>query len=342
MKSMRAGTMEHRRKIRAAQVMAVLGALILAAFLISMNTGFIKLSPWDVMKTLVGAGTEKQELVLFDFRLPRIVLSVLVGAGLAVSGAILQGVSRNALADPGLLGISAGAGLAVILFISFYPMTEGAPVYLLPLCAFAGASLTAAVIYSLAFRKGQGVAPTRLILVGIAVSAGISAAMIVLTIKLNPEKFQFVSVWLAGSIWGANWHFVMALLPWLMILLPYVMVKARVLDILRLGEPLAIGLGTSTERERIRLLAAAVGLAGASVAVGGGIGFVGLIGPHLARRLVGPHHQYLIPASALAGGLLLIVADTLARWILQPSEIPVGIVVAIIGAPYFIYLLMKT
>ncbi|MBO8165133.1 MAG: iron ABC transporter permease [Brevibacillus sp.] len=342
MSPIQSGAVEHRRKIRAVKVMAVLGACIVTSFIISMNTGFIKLSPWEVVKTLFGGGTEKQALVLFDFRLPRIVLSVLVGAGLAVSGAILQGVSRNALADPGLLGINAGAGLAVVLYVSFYRISEGAPVFLLPLVAFAGASLTAAAIYSLAFRRGQGITPTRLILVGIAISAGISAAMIVLTIKLNPQNFQFVSIWLAGTIWGADWNFVTALLPWIMLLLPYVMYKARVLDILHLGEQLAISLGTSTERERIRLLAAAVGLAGSCVAVGGGIGFVGLIGPHLARRLVGPKHQYLIPASALTGGLLLIVADTLARWILQPSEIPVGIVVAVIGAPYFIYLLVKT
>jgi iron complex transport system permease protein len=336
------GAMEHRRKMRAVKVMVLLGAFLVTAFLLSMNTGYIKLSPWDVMKTLFGAGTEKQELVLIDFRLPRIVLSVLVGAGLAVSGTILQGVSRNALADPGLLGINAGAGLAVVWFVSLYQVSEGVPVFLLPLVAFTGASLTAAAIYSLAFQRGQGISPTRLILVGIAVSAGISAAIIVLTMKLNPQNFQFVSTWLAGSIWGTNWHFVIALLPWIMVLLPFVMGKARVLDILHLGEQLAIGLGTSTERERIRLLAAAVGLAGSCVAVGGGIGFVGLIGPHLVRRLVGPNHQYVIPVTALAGGLLLIAADTLARWILQPSEIPVGIVVAIIGAPYFIYLLMKT
>jgi iron complex transport system permease protein len=342
MTPIQSGAVEHTRKIRAAKVMVALGACMIAAFIISMNTGFIHLSPWEVMKTLFGGGTEKQELVLFEFRLPRIVVSVLVGAGLAVSGAVLQGVSRNPLADPGLLGINAGAGLAVVLFVSFYRMSEGAPVFLLPILAFAGASVTAAAIYSLAFRRGQGITPTRLILVGIAVSAGISAAMIVLTIKLNPQNFQFVSVWLAGSIWGTNWDFVTALLPWILVLLPYVMYKARVLDILHLGEQLSIGLGTSTERERIRLLAAAVGLAGSCVAVGGGIGFVGLIGPHLARRLVGPKHQYVIPVSAFAGGFLLIVADTLARWMLQPSEIPVGIVIAVIGAPYFIYLLMKT
>ncbi len=341
MNPIQSGAVEHKSNIRAVKVMVVLGALMITVFLISMNTGFIKLTPWEVIKTLFGAGTEKQELVLFDFRLPRIVLSVLVGAGLAVSGAILQGVSRNPLADPSWLGINAGAGLAVVLFVSYYRMSEDVPVFLLPFLAFAGASLTAAAIYSLAFRKGQGITPTRLLLVGIAVSAGMNAAIIVLTTKLHPQNFQFVFMWLAGNIWGASWKFVSALLPWIMVLLPYVMVKARVLDILRLGEPLAIGLGTSTQRERIRLLAVAVGLAGSCVAAGGGISFVGLIGPHLARRLVGPKHQYLLPVSALAGGLLLIAADTLARWILQPLEIPIGIVVAVIGAPYFIYLLMK-
>jgi iron complex transport system permease protein len=180
------------------------------------------------------------------------------------------------------------------------------------------------------------------LLVGIAVAAGIGAAMIVLTLKLNPTKFQSVSVWLAGSIWGTNWKFVLALFPWLAILVPFAFMKARVLNVMNLGEQVATGLGTSVERERLYLLAAAVGLAGSCVAVGGGIGFVGLIGPHLARRLVGPNHKYLLPASALAGGLLLIVADTLARVIVQPSEIPTGIVVAVIGAPYFLYLLARS
>ncbi|MEW9673095.1 FecCD family ABC transporter permease [Ammoniphilus sp. 3BR4] len=322
--------------------MGALAALLILSLLVSVNTGLIRLSPMDVVKTLFGAGTEKQELILFDFRLPRIILSVLVGAGLAVSGAILQGISRNVLADPGILGINAGAGLAVVLFISFYPSKEVAPVFLLPFMALLGAGLTALLIYLLAYKKDQGISPTRLILVGIAVAAGISAAMIVLNTRLDPRTFQLAAIWLAGSIWGTNWKFVLAILPWLIILLPYTIYKARVLNVLNLNEHTAIGLGTSIEKERLGLIATAVALAGSSVAVGGGIGFVGLIGPHLARRLVGPQHQFLIPVSAMAGGLLLIVADTLARYIIQPSEIPVGIVVSVIGAPYFLYLLAKS
>ncbi|MNI33127.1 Iron-uptake system permease protein FeuC [compost metagenome] len=202
--------------------------------------------------------------------------------------------------------------------------------------------MTATLIYVLAYKKNEGLSPTRLILVGIAVAAGISALMIVLTLKLDPQNYQFVAIWLAGSIWGTNWKFVLALLPWLLVLLPYAFYKARVLNVLNLGEQVATGLGTKVEGERVRMLAVAVGLAGSCVAVGGAIGFVGLIGPHLARRLVGPKHQFLLPASALAGALLLIVSDTIGRSILQTSEIPTGIVVAIIGAPYFLYLLAKS
>ncbi|WP_409344718.1 FecCD family ABC transporter permease [Paenibacillus sp. MBLB4367] len=330
------------RKIRFITVMAIMAALVTTAFIVSMNTGFIRLSPMEVLRTLFGGGTEKQALILFEFRLPRIVISVLVGAGLAVAGAILQGLSRNGLADPGIFGINAGAGLAVVLFISFYPTKQAAPVFMMPFLALIGAGATAVLICVLAYRRGRGVTPVRLILVGIAVAAGISAAMIVLTLRLSPENYQFVSVWLAGSIWGSNWKFVIALLPWIVVLLPIAFYKARTLNVLNLGDEMAKGLGTPIVKEQLSLIAVAIGLAGACVATGGGIGFVGLIGPHLARRLVGPQHEFLLPASALAGGLLLIVADTLARTVVQPSEIPTGIVVAIIGAPYFLYLLAKS
>lgn len=334
-------TYESTRQRKAVLVMLVLGALIVIAFLISMNTGYIRLSPMDVLKTFFGGGTDKQDLILFQFRLPRIVISILIGAGLAVSGCVMQGISRNALADPGILGINAGAGLVVMLFISFYPSTSAAPVFMLPLLALGGGLATAALIFALAYQRHRGLLPTRLLLTGIAVAAAISAATLVLTLRLSPEKYQFVATWMAGSIWGTNWKFVLALLPWILILLPYVFFKANAMNVLNLGEAIAKGLGAPVSKEQVKLLTAAVGLAASSVAVSGGIGFVGLIGPHLARRLVGPRHQLLLPTSALAGMLLVLVADTLARWILQPSEIPTGIVVAVIGAPYFLYLLAR-
>ncbi len=322
-------------------VLSILTILIIITFIISMNTGVIKLTPMEVLRTLFGQGDAQQQLILFEFRLPRIVIAVLVGMGLAISGAILQGISRNALADPGILGINAGAGLAVMLFISFFPATAAAPVYLLPVLAFFGSGMTAILIYALSYKRHEGITPMRLLLTGIAVAAGISSAMIVLTLRLSPENYQFVATWLAGSIWGSNWKFVLSLLPWLVVLLPFVYTKSRVLNILNLGELTAVGLGASIEKERRWLLAASVGLAGASVSVSGGIGFVGLIAPHLARQLVGAKHQFLLPASALVGGLLVLMADTIGRSLLEPSEIPAGIVVAVLGAPYFLYLLAR-
>ncbi|MFJ7889499.1 FecCD family ABC transporter permease [Lysinibacillus xylanilyticus] len=322
-------------------ILGALALLIVITFVISMNTGVIKLTPMEVIRTLFGQGDTQQQLILFEFRLPRIVLAVLVGISLAISGAILQGISKNALADPGILGINAGAGLAVMLYISFFPSTKAAPVYLLPVLAFVGSGITAILIYTLSYRRHEGISPMRLILTGIAVAAGISSAMIVLTLRLTPENYQFVATWLAGSIWGSSWRFVLSLLPWLLILLPFVYSKSRVLNVLNLGEITAVGLGASIERERRWLLAASVGLAGASVSVSGGIGFVGLIAPHLARQLVGAKHQFLLPTAALLGGLLVLMADTIGRSILEPSEIPAGIVVAVLGAPYFLYLLTR-
>ncbi|WP_431811521.1 FecCD family ABC transporter permease [Lysinibacillus sp. FW12] len=322
-------------------IMVILIVLIFITFIISMNTGVIKLTPLDILWTLLGQGDAQQQVILFEFRLPRIVIAVFVEMGLAISGAILQGVSKNALADPGILGINAGAGLAVMLYVSFFPITKAAPVYLLPVLAFIGAGLTAVIIYTLSYRRHEGITPMRLILTGVAVAAGISSAMIVLTLRLSPENYQFVATWLAGSIWGSNWLFVFSLLPWLVILLPFVFVKATVLNVLNLGELTTVGLGASIEKERRWLLVAAVGLAGASVSVSGGIGFVGLIAPHLARQLVGAKHQFLLPTAALLGGFLVLMADTVGRSILEPSEIPTGIVVAVIGAPYFLYLLAR-
>lgn len=331
--------LQKEKRIR--RIVFVLLVLIAIALLVSLNTGHIRLSPKEVILTLFGQGTGQQDLILFDFRLPRIVIAMLVGAGLAVAGTVLQGVVRNPLADPGIIGINAGAGLAVMLFISFFPTLTVVPVFIMPILAFVGAGAAAIAIYMFSYKRHEGISPLRLVLTGVAIAAGINALMIVLTLRLSPENYQFLATWMAGSIWGSNWKFVFALLPWLIMLIPFVYSKASVLNVLNLGDETAVGLGTNLERERRVLLAAAVGIAAASVSISGGIGFVGLIAPHLTRRLVGDKHEYVIPVSALVGALLLIVADTIGRAILQPSEIPAGIIVAIIGSPYFLYLLAR-
>ncbi len=333
----------YKRKvvIRNTAVIAGCGALLVISFIISMNTGYSKLSPLDTFRTLFGGGSDKENLILFGLRLPRIVISILVGAGLALSGCIIQGISKNALADPGLLGINAGAGLAVILFVLFFGSQSYLSVFTLPILAIFGGGLTAILIYILAYKRQSGLAPIRLILTGVAVQAGLSALTTVLVIKLDDTQFDFVATWQAGSIWGSNWKFVIALLPWLLLLIPYVLSKSRVLDVLNLGDDTACGLGAQVEKERRRLLAASVALAASCVAVSGSISFVGLIAPHLARRLVGPRHRILLPACTLTGAVLVSVSDTIARVIVQPFEIPTGIMVAIVGAPYFLYLLAR-
>lgn len=334
---------EYKRKtaLRNIAVVLIFSVLLILSFIVSMNTGYSKLSPLDTLRTLFGGGSSKENLILFGFRLPRIVISMLVGAGLALSGCIIQGVSRNALADPGLLGINAGAGLTVILFVLFFGSQSYLSVFTLPFLALLGGGLAAILIYALAYKREGGLAPIRLILTGVAMQAGLSALTTVLVVKLDETQFDFVATWQAGSIWGSNWKFVLALLPWLLFLIPYVLSKSRALDVLSLGDDIAYGLGASVEKERRRLLVSAVALAASCVAVSGSISFVGLIAPHLARRLVGPRHRILLPVCALAGAVLVSVSDTVARVIAQPFEIPTGIMVAIIGAPYFLYLLVK-
>ncbi|SFG18435.1 iron complex transport system permease protein [Halobacillus alkaliphilus] len=334
----------NKKQRRFGWIISILGASLLLLFLFSLNMGVVNIAPLEVIRTLLGSGSSTQEMVLFDIRLPKMMLALLIGAGLGVSGAILQGVSRNDLADPGILGINTGAGFAIIVYIFFFQGSmsklSGLGIYAMPLFALAGAFLAAFLIYLLAWKKG--INPVRLILVGIGVNSGFSAALIIFQVKMNPQDFTQAMVWLAGDIWGGNWDFVAALAPWIILLTVYAMYKASVLNILNLGDQISTGLGAAVEKERRVLLALAVALAGLCVAAGGGIAFLGLVAPHLARRLVGPKHETLIPVTALIGALILLAADTVGKNLIAPAEIPVGIVVTIVSTPYFIYLLMKT
>lgn len=233
---------EYKRKmaLRNVAVVLIFSVLLILSFVVSMNTGYSKLSPLDTLRTLFGGGSSKENLILFGFRLPRIVISMLVGAGLALSGCIIQGVSRNALADPGLLGINAGAGLTVILFVLFFGSQSYLSVFTLPFLALLGGGLAAILIYALAYKREGGLAPIRLILTGVAMQAGLSALTTVLVVKLDETQFDFVATWQAGSIWGSNWKFVLALLPWLLLLIPYVLSKSRALDVLSLGDDICL------------------------------------------------------------------------------------------------------
>ncbi|MGO4886334.1 FecCD family ABC transporter permease [Anaerobacillus sp. MEB173] len=322
-------------------VLIILFLLIVVTSVIGMGLGYSSLSYDRLLPTILGQGTFKEEFVLFSIRLPRMIITLLAGMALALSGAILQGLTRNDLADPGIIGINAGAGAAIAVFFLFFPINAGAFVYMLPLVAFGGALLTALAIYLFAYDRNAGLQPVRLVLIGIGFSMALSGLMIVLVSSAERAKVDFIAKWLAGNIWGADWPFIWAILPWLIILIPFSLYKANRLNVLGLGEPVAIGVGLAIERERIVLLLTAVALAASAVSVTGGITFVGLMGPHIAKALVGPRNQLFIPVAVLIGGWLLLVADTIGRNFLDPDGIPAGIMVALIGAPYFMYLLLK-
>lgn len=331
--------MSQQSRVRVTMVSAFI--VLLALFVISVATGYVSLSPAQLARTILGQGTSREQLILFDFRLPRIIIAVLAGMGLAVSGAILQSITRNPLSDPGILGINAGAGLMVVFYIMFFTAESTYFLYLLPLFALIGGGLAAIAIYLMAYKKGEGIEPTRLVLMGVGMAAALNGAILTLSSRMEREEYDFFANWMAGRIWGDDWTFVLALLPWLLLFLPLVMAKANVLNVLNLHEHVSVGLGVDVERERRRLVLIAVALSSASVSVSGGIAFVGLMAPHIARALVGPRHQGFFPIAAMLGAILLLAADTIGRVILDPSGIPAGIVVTLIGAPYFMYLMAK-
>ncbi|MFT9487063.1 MAG: FecCD family ABC transporter permease [Tepidibacillus sp.] len=312
-----------------------LAGLILFLSTIGIGIGAVYISPREVVSVILGKGEEMNAFIIMNYRLPRILVALLAGAGLAVSGAILQNIIRNPLASPDVIGITKGAGLAAVIVIILFPKS---PVGLLPLAAFTGALVVAILLYLFAYKKG--VRPATLALVGIALGAVCQAGIQYVSVKY-PSDVNATLTWLTGSLWGRSWDEVKGLLPWIMVLIPLSVILATKMDLLSLGDDVAMGLGENVQRLRILLLIIAVALAGASVAVVGTIGFVGLIAPHMARQLVGAKHQYLLPAAAMIGVLLLLIADGFGRALIPPVEVPAGIFTAILGAPYFLYLLKK-
>lgn len=314
--------------------------LILTTIVVGIGIGPASLSFDRLLPTMLGQGSFKEEFVLFSIRIPRIVITILAGMALALSGAILQGITRNDLADPGIIGINAGAGVAISVFFLYVPINVGAFVYMLPAVAFFGALITALLIYLFSYQRNGGLQPVRLVLVGVGFSMALSGMMIILISSAERVKVDFIAKWLAGNIWGTDWPFILALVPWLLVLVPFTLYKANRLNLLGMSEPVAIGVGVSLEKERLVLLLTAVALAASAVSVTGGIAFVGLMAPHIAKSLVGPRNQLFLPVAILIGGWLLLFADTLGRNLID-SGIPAGIMVALIGAPYFMYLLLR-
>lgn len=332
---------ERKRKIRTGTVFTLLILLLLTGIWLEINAGYRKISLEEMWEIFRGSGGKSVRYTLLNLRLPRVFTSLLVGIGLAVSGCVIQGVSKNEMAEPGILGINAGAGLFVAAFFVFVPQSSVSLTILLPILAFAGSMAVAAVDYRLALTK-QGISPRRLLLMGVAVSTAVSSVTTILMLRLPDSDYAFVQNWLSGSIWGANWPNVRLLFFCLLILGAFIFYKSRTLNVLSLGYQTATGLGAEVSGQSLLLLGAAIAMSSLCCAVGGGLSFVGLVCPHLARRLVGPNYRILVPATVLTGSVLMTYADMISRTLLSPNEIPVGIVAAVIGAPYFLYLLIKT
>jgi iron complex transport system permease protein len=310
--------------------------LLLAALIVGTAFGDVYLSLPEIIQSLTGNGSGFSRQVLFDLRLSRLLVGMLAGASLAVSGLLLQGVVRNPLAGPEIVGITSGAGLSVLLVLV---LVDNAPVTFVPIAAMFGAFAAFGVVCAASWQDGLTAA--RLALVGIAVSAFCSASTNLLVVQARLQVAQAL-VWLSGSTYARSWDELRQLIAWPLILLPLAWGVARWLDIMALGDDFPKVLGIQLQQARLILLAIAVALAAAAVSTVGTISFVGLVAPHAARLLVGSHHRKLVPLSALLGAILVVVADTIGRTALAPKEIPAGLVTAMIGTPYFLWLLWQS
>ncbi len=322
------------RRIWRITVLVALAAGVVAGMTLSLMKGAVDITPEQIIKALGNHQSGFQAQIIWNIRLPRTLVGALVGMNLALAGAILQAVMRNPLADPHVIGISSGAGLAGIIVLVLYPKMQT----LLTPVAFIGAMGAAALIYILAWK--DGVRPLRMILAGVAVSAFLGSGISALLVFYS-DRVHGALIWMIGGLTARSW-------PHLQIILPYSLLGGLVafagagrLNILSLGDETARSLGLRVEATRLVMTAVAALLAASAVSIVGLLGFVGLIVPHTIRLLLGSDYRFLLPGSALLGMALIVICDTLARTVLAPVEMPVGVIMAFLGAPFFLYLLRR-
>ena len=329
-----------RKKIRVGVAAVVLGGMLVASVVLAVTFGPADITPGEVWASVLhhlGFGvtplSDLRDGIVWELRMPRVLTAAAVGAGLAVSGAVMQALTRNPLADPYLLGLSSGASLGAVMVLLL-----GAAI-VLPLAAFLGALLALAATLALASSLGR-ITPSRTVLAGVAVSALASAVTsLIIFWWVTGDSYREILSWLLGSLAGARWPAVAITFAAILIAGIPILLSGRTLDSFAFGDTSAAALGVNVQGVRWGLLALTALLTGAMVSVSGSIGFVGLILPHAVRLLVGPRHRALLPLVALVGAIFLIWADTIARTAFDPRELPVGIVTAIIGAPVFALLL---
>jgi iron complex transport system permease protein len=328
------GTSVMNRTIWRISILLIFAGIALSGIVVSLVKGAVNIPLYEILHAIVAKGSGIQEQIIWNIRLPRTLVGALVGLNLALSGAILQAVMKNPLADPHIIEISSGAGLAGVIVLVLAPKME----YLLTPVAFLGAMGAAFLIYLLAWKGG--IRPIRIILAGVAVSAflgsGISALLV-----LYSDRVHGALMWMVGGLSARSWPHFYLILPYSLCGTLLAFWGARQLNVLSLGDEVARGLGLRVELTRILMTAVASLLAASAVSVVGLLGFVGLIVPHAARLLIGSDYRFLLPASAVLGMGVVSLSDTLARVLFSPVEIPVGIIMAFIGAPFFLYLLRR-
>lgn len=328
-----------------------LGLFVVVVF--SLGLGAMKIPVLDVLRILANKigiidFTVKDDLaenVLLYVRLPRIVLGLLVGAALGISGAAVQGIFRNPLAEPGLIGISAGASLFAVLIIAMeslllVSLSELLGFYLLAFCAFAGAGFAAMLVYQFSKTEGKPNVATML-LAGIAINALAGALTGLLTYTADEQQLRTITFWMLGSLGGANWNMIMSITPFILIPVFVLPIYSKGLNLFSIGEHQAEQIGMNPGKIKNRVVILSTLAVGACVSVTGIIGFVGLLVPHIIRLIGGADHRLVLPASALLGALVLTVSDMLARVVVAPVELPIGVITALLGAPIFLYILYK-
>ncbi|MBO2945424.1 iron ABC transporter permease [Paenibacillus sp. F411] len=325
------------RRRRNALILSVLSLLVILLVLISISVGSTTIPLLEVAASLLGLGESGSSLIVIQFRLPRVLAALLVGAMLAVAGALLQGVIRNPLAAPDLIGVTGGASVVVVAFMTLY--TGAFSYHFIPVLAILGALGAGMLVYVLAWKNG--VSPLRLVLIGVGISTALSAMTTFLLISGTAYHAAQVLNWITGSVYGTGWKQVAAITPWAGVIIPLSFLFSRSLNAQSMGDTVAIGLGTRIQRDRMLIILCSIALAGAAVGIAGTLSFIGLIAPHIARRLVGSAYGILMPTAALIGAVILLLADLAGRMLFQPLDIPAGVFTAAIGAPFFFYLLYK-
>ncbi|WP_183602643.1 FecCD family ABC transporter permease [Paenibacillus phyllosphaerae] len=308
--------------------------LLIAVTCYGLSYGSVSVSLREIWEVFTSSGEPLAQKIVMNLRFPRVLIGLLVGACLAASGALLQGVMKNPLADPGVIGVSAGGGLAAIMCMIVFPNLS----YLLPILAFAGAFLTSIIIYLLSWSSGSS--PLRIVLAGVAINALIGAITNGFMV-IYSDRVQAVLPWLSGGLSGRSWYHLSFMAPYAITGLILSLFAIKTANLMLLGDDSAKLLGQKVELQRLSLILLSSLLAGAAVSVAGLVGFVGLVVPHAVRLLLGDDYRFLLPLSIVGGASLVVFADTIARSAIDPIELPVGILLAVIGAPFFLYLLKK-